>query len=106
MKPIDATEPTAPVIHVSPSPHLVQTASSTRRMMVDVMIALAPVVAMSLFVFRGYALFQLAVCLGGCLLAELLFVKMRGRPSTLKDGSAIVTASSWPCPCPVRHPGM
>ena len=91
MKSIDETEPTAPVIHVSPSPHLVQTASSTRRMMVDVMIALAPVVAMSLFVFRGYALFQLAVCLGGCLLAELLFVSMRGRASTLKDGSAIVT---------------
>lgn len=89
--PIDETEATAPVIHVSPSPHLVQTASSTRRMMVDVMIALAPVVAMSLFVFRGYALFQLAVCLVGCLLAEILFVKMRGRPSTLKDGSAIVT---------------
>ncbi|MCB2147773.1 MAG: RnfABCDGE type electron transport complex subunit D [Deltaproteobacteria bacterium] len=91
MKPIDEILPTAPVIHVSPSPHLVQTASSTRRMMVDVLIALVPVVAMSLFVFRGYALFQLAVCLGGCLLAELVFVKMRGRPSTLKDGSAIVT---------------
>ncbi len=87
----DETDATAPVIHVSPSPHLVQTASSTRRMMIDVIIALAPVVAMSVFVFRGYALFQLAVCLGGCLLAELLFVKMRGRPSTLKDGSAVVT---------------
>jgi electron transport complex protein RnfD len=86
----------AAVIHVSPSPHLAQTATSTRRMMVDVLIALAPVVAMSLFVFRGYALFQLAVCLAGCLAAELLFVKMRGRPSTLKDCSAIVTGS---------HPG-
>ncbi len=65
VKPIDDTQPAAPVIHVSPSPHLVQSASSTRRMMVDVLIGLAPVVAMSLFVFRGYALFQLAVCLGG-----------------------------------------
>ncbi len=91
VKRMDEAEPAAPVIHVSPSPHLVQTASSTRRMMVDVLIALAPVVAMSLFVFRGYALFQLVVCIGGCLLAELLFVKMRGRQSTLKDGSAIVT---------------
>ncbi len=104
VKPIDGAEPAAPVIHVSPSPHLVQTASSTRRMMVDVLIALAPVVAMSLFVFRGYALFQLAVCLGGCLLAELLFVKMRGRSSTLKDGSAIVTgiilAMSLPATAP------
>ncbi len=91
MKPIDDTDPAAPVIQVSPSPHLVQSASSTRRMMVDVLIGMVPVVAMSLFVFRGYALFQLAVCLVACLLAELLFVKMRGRASTLKDGSAIVT---------------
>ena len=60
-------------------------------MMLDVLVALTPVVAMSLFVFRGYALFQLAVCLSGCLLAELLFVKMRGRKSSLTDGSAIVT---------------
>jgi electron transport complex protein RnfD len=91
VNPIDQTEPMAPVIHVSPSPHLAQAASSTRRMMVDVLIALAPVVALSLFVFRGYALFQLAVCLGGCLLAELLFTKMRGQKSTLKDFSAVVT---------------
>ena len=91
MKPMDDNRPAAPVIQVSPSPHLFQSASNTRRMMVDVLIGLAPVVAMSLFVFRGYALFQLAVCLGACLLAELLFVKMRGRPLTLKDGSAIVT---------------
>jgi electron transport complex protein RnfD len=91
VNPMDETEPIVPVMHVSPSPHLVQTATSTRRMMVDVLVALAPVVAMSLFVFRGYALFQLAVCLGGSLLAELLFVKMRGRSSTLKDCSAIVT---------------
>ncbi|HSO19086.1 MAG TPA: RnfABCDGE type electron transport complex subunit D, partial [Desulfosarcina sp.] len=93
-----------PLIHVAPSPHLVQTAASTRRMMVDVLIALAPVAAMSLFVFRGYALFQMAVCLGGCLLAELLFVRMRGRPATLRDGSAIVTglilAMSLPATAP------
>lgn len=91
MNSIEQTGAAALVIHVSPSPHLVQTATSTRRMMVDVLIALAPVVAMSLFVFKGYALFQLAVCLGGSLLAELLFVKLRGRSSTLTDCSAIVT---------------
>jgi electron transport complex protein RnfD len=89
--PLDGSDLSKPVIHVSPSPHLIQTASSTRRMMVDVLIALAPVVAASIFVFRGYALFQLAVCLAGCLAAELLFVKMRGRKATLTDCSAIVT---------------
>jgi electron transport complex protein RnfD len=86
-----ASGPTRPVIHVSPSPHLIQTASSTRRMMTDVLIALLPVVAASVFVFRGYALFQMAVCLAGCLSAELLFVKMRGRKATLTDCSAMVT---------------
>jgi electron transport complex protein RnfD len=91
MQEAHANELSAPVIHVSPSPHLVQTASSTRRMMVDVLIALAPVVAMSLFVFRGFALFQLAVCTCGCLLAELLFVKMRGRQATIRDCSGLVT---------------
>jgi len=87
----EPSEPAAPVIHVAPSPHLAQTSTSTRWMMVDVLIALLPVVAMSLFVFRGYALFQLAVCVGGCLLAELVFVGMRGRAVTLSDCSAIVT---------------
>jgi len=88
---VEQAEEVAPVIRVSPSPHMVQTATSTRRMMVDVLIALLPVVVISLFVFRGYAFFQLAVCLGGSLLAELLFVKLRGRSSTLTDCSAIVT---------------
>ncbi len=87
----DNLEPNKPVIHVSPSPHLVQTATSTQRMMVDVLIGLAPVTAMSLFFFREYALFQLVVCLGSCIVAEQLFVKMRRRSSTLMDCSAIVT---------------
>ena len=89
--PLGESELTPPVIHVSPSPHLTQTASSTRRLMVDVLIALFPVVAASVFVFRGYALFQMAVCVAGSLLAEQLFVKMRGRKATLSDCSAIVT---------------
>ncbi|WP_419656893.1 RnfD3: electron transport complex protein RnfD [Desulfosarcina variabilis str. Montpellier] len=89
--PIDGSEMSKPVIHVSPSPHLIQTASSTRRMMVDVLIALAPVVGTSLYVFGAYALHQLVVCVAGCLAAELLFVKMRGRDATLSDCSAIVT---------------
>ncbi|WP_231713962.1 RnfABCDGE type electron transport complex subunit D [Desulfosarcina ovata] len=88
----DTSGSTTPVIHVSPSPHLVQAAASTRRMMVDVLIALAPVVGMSLYIFRDYALYQLIVCLMGCLLAELIFSGMRGRKETVKDFSAVVTA--------------
>ena len=79
------------VMHVAPSPHLVSSTLSTRRMMIDVLIALAPVVAAALFVFRFYALQQLAICVGGCLAAEFLFVRMRKRTTTLSDFSAVVT---------------
>ncbi len=95
MKPTETTTATEitkdPVIQVSPSPHLVQSATSTQKMMIDVLIALLPVTAMALYFFGKYALLQLAVCLGSALLAELIFVKMRGRKITLKDGSAIIT---------------
>jgi len=85
------TESTAPELHVAPSPHLSQTGQSTRRMMVDVLIALAPVTAMALFIFQWYAVKQLAVCLISCLAAEALFTKMRRQPLCLNDFSAVVT---------------
>lgn len=95
---------TAPVLHVSPSPHLANQALTTRRMMVDVVIALVPVVAMALIVFRGYALKQLLICIAGCLAAEALFTRMRGRALPLADCSALVTgiilALSLPGPAP------
>lgn len=85
------TESTVPELHVAPSPHLSQAGHSTRRMMVDVLISLLPVTAMSLFVFQWYAAKQLAVCVISCLAAEALFTKMRRRPLRLNDFSAAVT---------------
>ncbi|MCP4111209.1 MAG: RnfABCDGE type electron transport complex subunit D [Desulfobacteraceae bacterium] len=85
-------EAATPIIHVAPSPHLSDTALTTQRMMIDVLIALAPVVAMSLYVFRLYAVKQLLICLISCLAAEWLFTtKMRDKPLTLNDYSASVT---------------
>jgi len=81
----------APVIHVSPSPHLSNQALTTQRIMFDVVIGLVPVVLMALYVFRLYAVKQLAICIVSCLLAEALFTRMRGRALSLKDGSALVT---------------
>lgn len=81
-----------PVIHVSPSPHLSSTSMTTRRMMIDVLIGLLPVVLMSVYIFRGYAVKQIGICLVTCLFAEALFVKMRKRPLSLMDFSAAVTA--------------
>jgi electron transport complex protein RnfD len=82
---------TTPVIHVAPSPHLSDTALTTRGMMRDVLIALVPVVGMSVYVFQMYALKQLAICVAGCMGAEVLFTRMRGRRAALNDLSAAVT---------------
>jgi len=94
----------APVIHVSPSPHLSNQALTTQRLMLDVVIGLMPVVLMALYVFRVYAVKQLAICVVSCLVAEALFTKMRGRALPLKDCSALVTgiilALSLPGPAP------
>ncbi len=91
-KQIQSTESAeAPVIHVAPSPHLSNTAQTTRTMMRDVLIGLAPVTGMAVYVFGKYALTQLAICVISCLAAEWVFTGMRGRKATLCDFSAAVT---------------
>ena len=85
------TKPAAPILQVSPSPHLSNQALTTQRIMLDVVIGLVPVVLMALYVFRFYAVKQLVVCILSCLAAEALFTRMRGRTLTLMDCSALVT---------------
>ena len=86
---VEGTE--KPILHVAPSPHISDAAFTTRRMMTDVLVALAPLVIMSFVVFGFYAVKQIAICITACLVAETLFVKMRSRIPTLGDCSAIVT---------------
>ncbi len=78
-------------INVAPAPHLSSISMTTQKMMTDVMIALMPVVFMSIFIFRAYAIKQLFICITASLAAEALFVKMRGKALTLNDFSAVVT---------------
>ncbi len=82
---------TAPVTHVAPGPHLFSGKLTTRRMMLDVIIGLAPVLIASLVVFKLYAVKQIAICVISCVAAEAVFTKMRRRPLTLGDLSAVVT---------------
>lgn len=84
-------QPSAPAIHVAPSPHLSNTALTTRWMMYDVLIALVPVTVMSIVFFRWYAVVQVGLCVLASLAFEALFTWMRRRPITLTDGSAAVT---------------
>jgi electron transport complex protein RnfD len=82
-----------PRVHVAPSPHLSSTTLTTRWMMIDVLIGLAPVMVMAVVMFHWYAVQQLAVCIASSLVAEAIFTAMRGRRATLSDGSAAVTGA-------------
>jgi H+/Na+-translocating ferredoxin:NAD+ oxidoreductase subunit D len=79
------------ILQVGHSPHLSNEAMTTRRMMMDVLIALLPVVGMALYIFREAAAKQMLICVVTCLVTEAVFVKMRNKPFSLKDCSAAVT---------------
>jgi electron transport complex protein RnfD len=81
----------APQVRVAPGPHLHAGVQTTQRMMLDVLIALIPVTAVAISVFRAAAVFQLAVCVVSSLVAEAVFTAARHRPIKLRDCSAAVT---------------
>lgn len=91
-------------ILVSPSPHL-HTKTSTRSLMLDVIIALAPAVLVSVLFYGWSELLVLAVSVLSCVLLEWVITKyLLKRPSTVSDLSAVVTglllAMNLPCTTP------
>lgn len=89
--PDSADERSGPLIHVAPSPHINDATAHTQRMMTDVILALLPIIALSIYLFKFYAVKQLLICVVACMGSEFLFVRMRGKALTLKDCSAVVT---------------
>lgn len=76
---------------VSPSPHI-HGSQSTPSIMRDVVIALVPAFAFSLFIYGLQALFVTAISVLSCMLFELLIDRfLFRRRSTLGDWSAVVT---------------
>ncbi len=75
---------------VAPSPHL-HGGESTRRIMMDVIIALIPAFAISIIYFGLSALYVTAVSVACCLLFEYLISKFLMGKSTSGDLSAVVT---------------
>ena len=77
-------------LYVSSSPHI-RSNNSTRRIMLDVIIALLPtsVAACVIFGFRSAIL--IAVCVATCVLLEFVSRKVMKRSSTIGDLSAVVT---------------
>ena len=80
-------------LFVAPAPHLHTGTLTTRRMMIDVLIGLAPVAVASILVFRLWAVLQLAICIGAAVAAEVVFTLMRRRPLSIGDFSAVVTGA-------------
>ncbi len=78
-------------LEVQPAPHLTDPITTTR-LMLDVIIALIPAFLASLVFFQWNSLRVLALCLIGCLATEYLFNRVRNKPNSLSDLSAVVTA--------------
>ena len=65
--------------------------NSRRDGVLTVVLALFPAVAASVYFFGLRPLLLIMVCVGICLLTEYWFQKIRKKPVTVHDGSAIIT---------------
>ena len=77
-------------IRVSCAPHISEPLS-TRSVMVDVAIGLAPAMAAAGYYFRFHAVVLIATCVLSCVATEWLCDLVRKRPNSLDDISAVVT---------------
>lgn len=77
-------------LHVSSSPHF-KSGNSTRRIMLDVIIALCPAAVASCIIFGLRSLVLIAICIASCVLLEFVSRKIMKRDTTIGDLSAVVT---------------
>ncbi|MBQ6153959.1 MAG: RnfABCDGE type electron transport complex subunit D [Ruminococcus sp.] len=77
-------------LYVSSSPHF-RSNTTTRSIMLDVIIALLPTTIASCVIFGFRALILVAVCVAGCVLMEYFARKIMKRDTTIGDLSAVVT---------------
>lgn len=85
-----ATEQAPPELTFAASPHIraERTVGGTMR---GVMIGLAPAVVASVYFFRLYAVLLIVTCVVASCLTEAVFQKLRRKPVTINDWSAVVT---------------
>ncbi|MFZ9011793.1 MAG: RnfABCDGE type electron transport complex subunit D [Anaerohalosphaeraceae bacterium] len=77
-------------ITVSPAPHISQKLS-TRGVMADVIIALTPAMAAAVWYFRLQAVWVTATCIISCVVSEWVCTRIRKKPNTVGDLSAVLT---------------
>ena len=88
---------------ISSSPH-VHSSTTTKTIMADVLIALAPAMLMGIYVFGFRALTVTAVSVAACVFFEWLYCKMTGMHCKTYDLSACVTGALLAFVCPVTIP--
>lgn len=77
-------------IFLSPAPHIASPVT-TRKLMADVLIALAPLTLSGIYLYTWPALIRIAVSVGTAVAAEAGFRKMMGKDIRINDLSAAVT---------------
>lgn len=75
---------------VSPSPHI-RSKNTTQRIMLDVILAMLPILVASVVIFGFRAFAVVATCVVSCVFFEWGFEKIVKRESTVLDLSAVVT---------------
>lgn len=88
---------------VSPSPHN-ENYIKTNTIMLNVIIALLPALAVGCYIFGLRALLLTAVCVASCVLFEFLSRKLMKRDNTISDLSAVVTGVILAMNLPVTLP--
>ena len=88
---------------MSPSPHFFS-GNTTQRIMLDVIIALAPAMVASVINYGLRSLLVITVCVAVCVLAEWIFEKICKKENTISDLSAVVTGILLAFNLPVSIP--
>lgn len=91
---------------VSPGPHI-SNGYSTRAVMLDVILGLSPAILAAIYFFRTNAALLILTCVFSCMLTEWICCKLRSKPSSIGDLSAVVTglilAMSLPAAMPLSY---
>ena len=85
------------------NPHI-RSNETTRSIMLDVIIAMLPALALAIFNFGLRALTLTAVSVVGCVFWEWLYRKLMKKPQSIGDLSSVVTGMLLAFVCPVQMP--
>lgn len=88
---------------ITSSPHI-KSKEDTKSIMLDVLLALIPSLAVSTYVFGLRAILMTAVSIIACMVFEAIYDKIVGKENTVMDLSAAVTGVLLAFVCPVTLP--